>query len=99
MKIEIPTKSVPGFSLPVLGLGTWRMGGEVNRDPANDDARDIAAIVAAIDAGVTHIDTAEVYAEGWAERFVGEVIRQRGRQGIFITSKVLARSEEHTSEL
>ncbi len=64
------------------------MGGGAAHDVANDDARDIQAIVAAIDAGITHVDTAEYYADGWAERFVGEAIRQRSRQGLFITSKV-----------
>ena len=52
MKYEIPVKTAGEFSLPVLGLGTWQMGGQDERDPDNDDERDIAAIRHAIDLGV-----------------------------------------------
>jgi len=27
-----------GFSMPVLGMGTWQMGGRMERDSRNDDA-------------------------------------------------------------
>lgn len=38
--------------MPVFGLGTYSMGGGRERDSANDDAADIAAIRSALDAGV-----------------------------------------------
>src|SRR5262249_55548057 len=37
----------------------------------------------------THIDTAEMYGNGEAEKIIGEVLRQRRRDEVFLTSKVL----------
>jgi diketogulonate reductase-like aldo/keto reductase len=87
----IPTKKLKnGFEMPVLGLGTWQMGGGADnrRDPANDDQRDIAAIKAAISLGITHIDSAESYAEGHSEELVGEGIKGTEREKLFLVSKV-----------
>ena len=56
--------------IPVLGLGTWGMGGKMERDPQNDDARDIDAMKEAIRQGITHIDTAEIYAAGHSEKLI-----------------------------
>ncbi len=87
--MEIPTKTLDGsFALPVLGQGTWRMGGAGERDFANDDAADVAAIRRGIDAGLRHIDTAEMYASGHAGELVAEAIRGRGRDTLFLTDKV-----------
>lgn len=89
----IPTKKLKnGFNLPVFGLGTWQMGGREERNPDNDDERDIAAIRAAIDRGLTHIDTAEIYANGRAEEIIAQAIAPYERPKLFIVSKV---SGEH----
>ncbi len=91
--MDIPIKKLKdGFSLPVYGLGTWRMGGRFERDPQNDDAADIAAIRAAISSGITHIDTAEIYAEGHAEELIARALAEEAidRKRIFLTSKVAA---------
>ncbi|MDD5109887.1 MAG: aldo/keto reductase [Patescibacteria group bacterium] len=88
--LKIPSKGANGFTLPILGLGTWQMGGREMHNPSNDDRRDIQGIRAAIDAGITHLDTAEVYAAGFAERFVGEAIQGYDRSRLFITTKVHA---------
>ena len=62
--MKIPTKKLTnGFEMPVYGLGTWEMGGRMEVDTSNDDNADIEGIRYAIDQGVTHIDTAESYAE------------------------------------
>ncbi len=74
--------------MPVYGLGTWEMGGRTERDFTNDDARDIQAIKSAIDLGVTHIDTAEKYADGYTETLVGEGIKEYDRSKLFLVSKV-----------
>ena len=77
-----------GFTMPVFGMGSWCMGGTMERDLANDDGADVAALNAGLDAGLTHIDTAEIYGGGHAERLVGQAIAGRKREELFITSKV-----------
>ncbi len=87
--MQIPRKKLKnGFEIPVLGLGTWLIGGDKFRDPNNNDNEQILGIKNAIEAGVTHIDTAENYAEGWAERLIGQAIKNLNRKNLFITSKV-----------
>jgi diketogulonate reductase-like aldo/keto reductase len=71
-----------GDKVPVLGLGTWRMG---ERKP--ERAAEVAAIRLGLELGVTLIDTAEMYGEGGAEEATGEAIAGR-RDGLFIVSKV-----------
>jgi diketogulonate reductase-like aldo/keto reductase len=63
----------------VIGQGTWQIGG-------GDRSKVVAALRAGIDAGMTHIDTAEMYGE--AEAITGEAIAGR-RDDIFLVSKVL----------
>lgn len=87
--MHIPTKKLKnGFELPCFGLGTWQMGGTHERDLHNDDMRDVAAIREAIQAGITHLDTAESYANGHTELLVGQAIAGIDRTKIQITSKV-----------
>lgn len=64
-----------------VGEGTWNM----ERDEAREAIR---AIQRALDEGVTHIDTAEMYGSGNVERLVGQAIAGR-RAEVFLVSKVL----------
>src|SRR5438045_6372681 len=76
--VELPG----GERIPVLGLGTYRMGAD--RDARR---REIAALRTGIELGMTVIDTAEMYADGGAERVVGEAIAGR-RDEVFVITKV-----------
>lgn len=88
--MSIPTKKLKnGFELPVYGLGLWEMGGRLDADTAHDE-REINAIRAAIDAGITHIDTAELYGNGHAEELLKEAINGYNRSKLIIASKVSA---------
>lgn len=83
-KASVRTTSLPsGRSIPVLGQGTWRMGEIASRQQA-----EIAALRLGFDLGMTLIDTAEMYGEGGAEVVVGEAIKDRRRDEVFIVSKV-----------
>jgi predicted aldo/keto reductase-like oxidoreductase len=64
-----------GFKSSDIGFG----GGNLT-DPA--------VLAAALDAGVNYIDTAEHYAMGNSERTIGQVIKDRDRKKLFITSKL-----------
>lgn len=79
----IPHITFPnGVAVPALGQGTWNMG-----ESAADAAREIDSLKAGIELGMTLIDTAEMYAEGGAERIVGAAIKGC-RQDVFVVSKV-----------
>lgn len=84
--------------MPVFGIGTWLMGGDKSRNPHNNDKKDTEAVRTAIELGITHIDTAENYAEGWAEKIVGEAIKDVDRSSLFLVSKV-DRSHLHYNDL
>lgn len=78
---------VEGVRIPVLGLGTWGMGGRLTPDTSRDE-EEVAALRAGINLGMTHIDTAEEYGAGHAEELVGEAIEPYDRGDLFITTKV-----------
>jgi diketogulonate reductase-like aldo/keto reductase len=71
-----------GDKVPVLGLGTWRMG-----ERKSERAAEVAAIKLGLDLGVRLIDTAEMYGEGGAEEVLSEAMSGR-RDDIFLVSKV-----------
>src|SRR2546423_6373047 len=75
------TKLVGGEGVPVLGQGTWRMG-----DDASKRKSEVAALRTGIELGMTLIDTAEMYAQGGAEKIVGEAIAGR-RDQVFVVTK------------
>ncbi|WP_438013659.1 aldo/keto reductase [Sorangium sp. So ce315] len=70
-----------GVKIPVVGQGTWQM-------ETDDEAACVDAIQRGLDAGMTHIDTAEMYGSGAVETLVGKAIAQR-RDEVFLASKVL----------
>jgi diketogulonate reductase-like aldo/keto reductase len=63
-------------ALPVLGLGTWRMG-----ESRGTRAAEIAAVRQALELGYRLIDTAEMYGEGGAEEVVGAALADALRAG------------------
>lgn len=80
-------KVIGNVKIPVLGLGTWLIGGDTTPDYSEDEQA-IQAIKSAIDLGYDHIDTAEYYGNGHCEELVGKAIKDIDRQSLFITSKV-----------
>jgi diketogulonate reductase-like aldo/keto reductase len=78
-----------GLSLPELGLGTWKIGGERTADHSRD-AEWTESIQAAIRLGYSHIDTASMYGVGHAEELVGEAVKDFKRESLFVATKVFA---------
>jgi aryl-alcohol dehydrogenase-like predicted oxidoreductase len=72
--------------MSVIGFGAWEAGGTAWGPNVSDDAV-IEAMRAASDAGMTWIDTAEVYGDGVSEGLVGRAVAGR-RDEILVASKV-----------
>ena len=76
-----------GDRIPLIGQGTWRLGGGMQPDTSQDEMA-VEAIRSAVELGYTHIDTAEMYGGGHTEELVGQAIRPFKRHDLFIASKV-----------
>ncbi len=72
-----------GTRVPAIGQGTWFLGEK--RGVRNQE---LEALKAGIDAGMTLLDTAEMYGNGKAEELIGEAIRGIDRSRLFVVSKV-----------
>lgn len=74
-----------GRDVSVVGLGTWQLGadwGEVSDGDAH------AVLDAAVSAGVTFLDTADVYGDGRSERLIGAFLREHPELDLFVATKM-----------
>src|SRR5688572_11617015 len=78
-----------GPEISVIGFGAWEAGGDA-WGPNESEDEVVRAIRAGIDAGMTWVDTAEVYGRGLSERLVGQAVRDR-RDEVEIATKVAPR--------
>src|SRR3712207_8803092 len=79
--MELRRLGSSGLKVSAIGLGGNTFGGTVHGDEA------IEVVRAAIDAGVTFIDTGDVYARGESERCIGKAVKGR-RDDVVIATKV-----------
>jgi aryl-alcohol dehydrogenase-like predicted oxidoreductase len=77
--------SLGGLDVSRIGLGTMAMSGYY-LDPTSSDAESVRTIQRALDLGVTHIDTAEIYGPYTNEELVGRALRGR-RDGVVVATK------------
>jgi aryl-alcohol dehydrogenase-like predicted oxidoreductase len=68
-----------GLEVSRIGLGAMTMAGTYTSEGGLDNAESIRTIHRALDLGVTHIDTAEIYGPFLSEEIVGQAIK--GRRG------------------
>ncbi|WP_194904510.1 aldo/keto reductase [Catenulispora rubra] len=67
--------SLGGLDVSRIGLGAMTMAGTYTSGGGLDDAESIRTIHRALDLGVTHIDTAEIYGPFHSEELVGKAIK------------------------
>jgi predicted aldo/keto reductase-like oxidoreductase len=74
-KLVTRTLGKTGIKLPIVSLGSM------------DDTSE-AIVRTALDAGITHIATAQYYARGRVERFIGKIIKDYRREDIILATGV-----------
>jgi aryl-alcohol dehydrogenase-like predicted oxidoreductase len=77
--------SLGGLDVSRIGLGAMTMAGVYTTGAGLDDAESIRAIHRALDLGVTHIDTAEIYGPFHSEELVGRAMKDRRDQVVVAT--------------
>jgi len=80
-----------GPQVAVVGLGTNNFGGRIDYQQSK------AVVDAALDAGVTLIDTADIYTQGTSEEFIGRALAGR-RDRVLIATKFGKEMDENPSE-
>ena len=83
------------FTVGDIGFGAWQIGGNWG-DVSENDGR--AALNAALDAGMTFIDTADVYGDGRSEKIIAEVLKTRGGPRPMVATKAGRRLNPHMVE-
>ncbi|MGW1876035.1 aldo/keto reductase [Streptomyces sp. NPDC001975] len=78
--------SLGGLDVSRIGLGAMTMSGTYTTGGGLDDTESIRTIHRALDLGVTHIDTAEIYGPFHSEEIVGEAIKGR-RDDVVVATK------------
>jgi aryl-alcohol dehydrogenase-like predicted oxidoreductase len=74
-----------GRPVSVIGLGTWQLGadwGEVDEQDA------LAVLSAAAEAGITFLDTADVYGDGRSEKIIGQFLARNPGLDITVATKM-----------
>ncbi len=87
------------MNVPKLALGTYGFGGAKERDPNNDDSKDVEVVKLAIHNGVSLIDTAQVYAEGKSEELIGQATKDLARSSYMVETKQLPGSISYTDTM
>lgn len=83
------------FTVSDIGFGAWQIGGSWG-EVSEADGR--AALHAALDAGMTFIDTADVYGDGRSEKIIAEVLKARGGTRPMVASKAGRRLNPHLAD-
>lgn len=87
--MEQRTLGRTGRDVSAVGLGTWQLGadwGEVSEGDA------LAVLEASVDAGVTFLDTADVYGDGRSEQVIGRFLRSH--PGLTVATKMGRRLDQ-----
>ena len=74
-----------GRAVSVIGLGTWQLGADWG-EVADADA--LAVLEAAVRAGVTFLDTADVYGDGRSEQLIGRFLAAHPGLGVTVATKM-----------
>ncbi len=79
------TAQLADLTVSRIGLGAMTMAGTYTSEGAVDDSESIRTIRRALDLGVTHIDTAEIYGPFHSEEIVGQAVQDRRDQVVIAT--------------
>jgi aryl-alcohol dehydrogenase-like predicted oxidoreductase len=84
-----------GRAVSVVGLGCWQLGADWGQV---EDADALAVLHAAVDAGVTLLDTADVYGDGRSERLIARFRAERPDAPVTVATKCGRRADPFVPE-
>ncbi len=76
-----------GWQVSEIGFGAWAVGGSWGAQP---EAESLRALHRALDLGCNFIDTAQGYGDGRSESIIGQVLKERSGERIYVATKIPA---------
>jgi aryl-alcohol dehydrogenase-like predicted oxidoreductase len=90
------TRQLGSYEVREVGLGTWNIGADWG-EVSDEEGRE--AVRAALDAGITFLDTADVYGDGRSERHIAHVLDAcDASDDVVVATKAGRRLDPHVSE-
>jgi len=83
------TRRIGGLEVSVVGLGCNNFGGRL------DAAATARVVHAALDAGITFLDTADIYGGTLSEEYMGQALKDRRHQAVLATKFGMKVDEQH----
>jgi aryl-alcohol dehydrogenase-like predicted oxidoreductase len=77
-----------GWEISDIGYGMWGMGSWTG----SDDVESIQSLHRSVELGCNFFDTAWAYGEGHSEKLLGDLVRSRGDQKLYVATKVPPKS-------
>jgi aryl-alcohol dehydrogenase-like predicted oxidoreductase len=78
-----------GWNVSDIGFGAWAIGGSWG---PQDESESVKALHRALDLGVNFIDTAQGYGDGRSERIIGQVLKERKGDKVYVATKIPPKS-------
>jgi aryl-alcohol dehydrogenase-like predicted oxidoreductase len=75
-----------GWQVSEIGFGAWAIGGA--GWGKQDDNASVRALHKALDLGCNFIDTAQGYGDGHSEKIIGQVLKERKGERIYVATKI-----------
>ena len=76
-----------GWQVSTIGFGAWAVGGSWGTQPEEESLR---ALHRALDLGCNFIDTAQGYGNGRSESIIGQVLKERRGEHVYVATKIPA---------
>jgi diketogulonate reductase-like aldo/keto reductase len=95
--VEFKTLGNTPVKIPMIGLGTWGIGGLSSSNSERDEIG-VKALRLGLELGMRFIDTAEMYGRGHSEEVVAEAVKGQ-RESVFLATKVSAENLSYDNVL
>ena len=76
--------------LSKIGIGTWGVGGFMERDTSINEQKQVDAIAYMLDGGINLVEANDWYSQGYAVEILGKAIKKSSvkRENIFVVQAV-----------
>jgi diketogulonate reductase-like aldo/keto reductase/predicted transcriptional regulator len=84
----LPIRKIRERIVPVIGIGTWGIGGYATQNPYTRVVEEVDNLRYALGTGMTYIDISHAYGAGYGLPIIAKTIANYSREDLFINAKI-----------